>query len=213
MKWAFSTLLVLVTTASAFSASAASLRVDAGVLQTWAYDVDLCRDHAELCVPAEDPHEVYELEVEVWRMDGHSGKREGIDAYPYRYRIPTGEPYLIAWSNGDPERACHKPGSSHSAPRDPFGFEGPRAGGYFEPGSDVVHHVVCVQRGAVGEPAVSIASGEVSPESAPDGAELSTSLSVKASEDDELATSADAAAPEPTDEEHIDPNSDPAGDK
>jgi hypothetical protein len=156
--------------------------------------------------------EEYRLEVEVWRMDGNSGKREGIDAYPYRYHIPTGEPYLITWSDGDHARACHRAGSSHSAPSDPFGFDGPRADGYFEPGSDLVHHVVCVQRGAAGEPVVSIATGEVSPESAPDGADLSTSLAVKASEENgELAISADAAASEPNDEEHINPDTDPAG--
>jgi hypothetical protein len=75
MKRAFS-LVVLVIAASAVHASAASLQVDAGILQAWRYDVDLCRDNPELCVPPEGADDT----LEVWRMDGTSGKREGLDA-------------------------------------------------------------------------------------------------------------------------------------
>jgi hypothetical protein len=73
-------LLVLVTAVSAFSAAAASLHVDAGVLQAWSFDVDLCEDQPDFCAPPDEPGDVYELEVTVWRMDGNSGMGEGLDA-------------------------------------------------------------------------------------------------------------------------------------
>jgi hypothetical protein len=41
--------LLLVAAASTFSAAAASLHVDAGVLHAWSFDVDVCADQPGLC--------------------------------------------------------------------------------------------------------------------------------------------------------------------
>jgi hypothetical protein len=216
MKRAFS-LLVLVAAVSAFSASAASLRVDAGVLQVWHFAVDLCRDHPELCVPPEGPDDIYTLEVEVWRMDGNSGKREGIDAPTHRFQLPAGASYLISWSEANSDRTCHRSGqgqgggggSEHAPPGTLHGF------GEFDAGSDVVRHVVCVQDGHTGEPVVRIVGGDVvSPLSGPEASALSTTSSATTEGPDEPAPSSEVAESEPaggTDEVHVGPDDELSG--
>jgi hypothetical protein len=68
MRRAFA-LLVLVAAATVSNASAASMRVDAGILQAWSFDVDLCAEQPDICVPLVDPDDVYELELEVSTPD------------------------------------------------------------------------------------------------------------------------------------------------
>jgi hypothetical protein len=184
-------LVVLAITAWSFSASAASLRVDAGVLQAWSFDFNLCQDQPEICTRLDDPEETYELVVIVWRMAGSSGRVD--HDHPdhgraTRYLMPAGEPYQIAWSDRDPRRPCQS-GDDAST-----GFE-PAQGEWFDAGTGEYEHIVCVQKESTGEPVVTIASGVVPSTVAP-----SATSSTKTSSTTVQTTVLDAE-----DEEQIEP--------
>jgi hypothetical protein len=96
-------ILLLVVAASTFSASAASLRVDAGVLQAWTLEVDLCADEPSLCPqpPGEDPVIRVSLEVRVYNSSG----QYSIEHSWLRHHLATvGETYWLHWVGADDSR-------------------------------------------------------------------------------------------------------------
>lgn len=136
-------LLVLATS----TASAASLKVDVGVLQAWTVNVDLldCDAHPDAPHCAEEIHVAVTFEIHHYA--GNSRRPDHTDVLG-PYLIPAGRLYNVEWSGH--ERACS------TEPLHPNGTNGP-----FETDDTDLVHTLCVQKGQAGVLTVTLDDGTV----------------------------------------------------